>query len=600
MAANRRLVSGTATTNGTLPKRRWHLLGLSLLVLLMALPGLSSLPVIDRDEARFAQSSVQMVESGDYVEIRLGERARNKKPIGAYWAQAAMLKMTDFGAPGERPGERLWAQRLPSVLGGLLTVLLTYLAATPIVGRKGAALAGAMLATSLLFTFEAHMAKTDALLLASTTAVFAALGRLRAGRMRGAAWLFWIGLGAAVLIKGPVGPAIALLALGGLWAWERRLSWAKPLMAPLPIVIFFAIWLPWVIAIGLATDGAFFAESLGRDFGGKLATAQEDHGGPPGYHLIAVWIGLWPSALFLLPGAVFAWQAARRGGDSLPARGMRLAIAWVVPFWIVLELVPTKLPHYALPLYPALCIAMAGAVVAIWGAKQYAATRWASALMFLVVSAALLGLILSVQAQFGDPNYWRVAIAAAVFAALAALVALICTILAKMRSAVIAAGLSAIPLSVLTYGLLLPGASPLSLSQRIVAASPAPILSLFYGEDSLRYYAGTGNTQFGETIPWHKFETWEGGTLVLDERLVPGSVAVALASAEEAGVCLFERSRIKGFNYTRADEVDLVLLGQKPCPASGRPISDSPLNETPLSETGLSERREPAPELPPR
>ncbi len=565
MAANRRRVSAPATSARPLPKRRWHVLALGLLVLLMALPGLSSLPVIDRDEARYAQSSVQMVESGDYVEIRLGERPRNKKPIGAYWAQAAMLNVVGLGAPGER----LWAQRLPSVLGGLLAVWLTYLAALPVVGRFGAALAGAMLATSLLFTFESHMAKTDALLLASTTAVFAALARLRAGRLRGAAWLFWIGLGASVLIKGPVGPAVALLALGGLWAWERQLRWARPLLRLLPILVFFAIWLPWIVSIGLRTDGAFFAESLGRDFGGKLAGAQEDHGGPPGYHLIAIWIGLWPAALFLLPGAVFAWQAARRGGDSLPARGMRLALAWVVPFWIVLELVPTKLPHYALPLYPAICIAMAGAVMAAFGAKRYAGTRWASAIIFLVVSAALLGLILSVQAQFGDPDQWWLAIGVAVFAGVCALAAVVCTILARMRGAVVAAGLAAVPLSVITYGVLLPGAAPLSLSQRIVAASPAPIVSLFYGEDSLRYYAGTGNTRFGETVPWHLFETWEGGTLVLDEKRVPGGVAAALASAEEAGVCLFERARIRGFNYTRADEVELVLLGQEPCPLTG-------------------------------
>ena len=52
---------------------------LPLLCLLLFLPGFFTLPATDRDEARFAQASRQMVESGDYVRIRFGEEERNKK-----------------------------------------------------------------------------------------------------------------------------------------------------------------------------------------------------------------------------------------------------------------------------------------------------------------------------------------------------------------------------------------------------------------------------------------------------------------------------------------------------------------------------------------
>ncbi len=40
----------------------------------------------------------------------------------------------------------------------------------------------------------------------------------------------------------------------------------------------------------------------------------------------------------------------------------RFLLAWLVPSWIVFELVVTKLPHYVLPLYPAIAILIAGAV----------------------------------------------------------------------------------------------------------------------------------------------------------------------------------------------------------------------------------------------
>jgi 4-amino-4-deoxy-L-arabinose transferase-like glycosyltransferase len=40
----------------------------------------------------------------------------------------------------------------------------------------------------------------------------------------------------------------------------------------------------------------------------------------------------------------------------------RFLLAWLVPSWIVFEAVITKLPHYVLPLYPAIAILTAGAV----------------------------------------------------------------------------------------------------------------------------------------------------------------------------------------------------------------------------------------------
>src|SRR3982750_1452018 len=61
---------------------------LSILCLLLYLPGLSALPPLDRDESRFTQSTKQMIESGDFVHPRLQDEPRNKKPVGIYWMQA--------------------------------------------------------------------------------------------------------------------------------------------------------------------------------------------------------------------------------------------------------------------------------------------------------------------------------------------------------------------------------------------------------------------------------------------------------------------------------------------------------------------------------
>ena len=59
---------------------------------LLFLPGFFTIPPIDRDEARFAQATKQMVESGDFIDIRFQDDVRYKKPVGIYWLQTARSK----------------------------------------------------------------------------------------------------------------------------------------------------------------------------------------------------------------------------------------------------------------------------------------------------------------------------------------------------------------------------------------------------------------------------------------------------------------------------------------------------------------------------
>ena len=352
---------------------------LTLLGLLAYLPGLASLPVIDRDEARYAQSVVQMVETGDYIDIRLQDEPRYKKPVGAYWAQVAAIFATgqaDDIRAGERP---IWAQRLPSVLGALVAVWATYLAGLALFGRREAFVGAALLAVSVSLVFEAHQAKTDALLAgACAVALY--------GLVKGRAWPFWVAVGAGVLVKGPVIVGVVGLAVLSVIVMNRILGpdlgsraglredrdeeptgpvvmhsvplsrvklgkaeALKPLLRPLPILVTLALVLPWFVAIGIVSDGAFYTEALGRDFGGKLGSAQESHGGPPGYYLLTTLLMWWPGVLALPVAAVWSWRERRTSAVAL-------LLCWLVPMWIVLELVPTKLPHYTLPLYPALAL----------------------------------------------------------------------------------------------------------------------------------------------------------------------------------------------------------------------------------------------------
>lgn len=337
---------------GALPEalQRRPRLALVLLCLLLWLPGFFTLPATDRDESRFAQATRQMVNSGDYVRIRVGEEERNKKPAGIHWAQAAAVHVLEATRLGDR--QDIWAYRVPSLLGGILAVLATFHWGRSLVGRRAAFLGAGLLASSMVLVAEAHIAKTDAALLATVAAAMGLFAqaylRPRQFTARQAA-AFWLILGASVLLKGPVGPMVPLLAgitlaimdKGAPWLRALRPGWGLPLMV--------AAAAPWFIAIGIATEGRFFEQAVGGDMLSKIGSGEEKHGAPPGFYLLTFGIAAFPGAWLVLLALPTAWR------DRLNPT-TRFLLAWVVPSWLVFEAVQTKLPHYTLPLYPPLML----------------------------------------------------------------------------------------------------------------------------------------------------------------------------------------------------------------------------------------------------
>ena len=111
-----------------------------------------------------------------------------------------------------------------------------------------------------------------------------------------------------------------------------------------------------------------------------MASGQELHGAPPGSYLAAFLATGWPMAPFAILAVPFAWKRRRE-----PA--IAFLLAWIVPGWLVFEAVPTKLPHYVLPLYPAIAILTA---VAIERGGLALDRRWGRWVMRLVPGLALV------------------------------------------------------------------------------------------------------------------------------------------------------------------------------------------------------------------
>ena len=285
--------------------------------LIAFLPGFFQIPPVDRDEARFAQATKQMLESGQYVDIRFQDEVRYKKPVGIYWLQAAAVKAGEaVGIPQART--TIWLYRLPSLFGAIGAVLLTYWTALAFVARRTALLAALMMASSVLLGVEARLAKTDAVLLLTCVAAMGALARIYLMSRRtpdlAVGWrlpaILWTALAAGVLIKGPlilmfVGLAALALSIAdrsGRWIWSLR-----PLAGLAWLIV---LVLPWFAAIIAKSGGGFLAQSVGEDMLAKVIGGQESHGAPPGYYFLLFWVTFWP-------GSVLAGLAAARAVPSV-------------------------------------------------------------------------------------------------------------------------------------------------------------------------------------------------------------------------------------------------------------------------------------------
>ena len=316
---------------------------LLLLSLALFVPGQASLPPLDRDESRYTQATAQMFETGNFVDIRFQDQPRYLQPAGIYWLQAASVSL--LSAPEDRD---VWAYRVPSLIGATLAVLLTAWIGNLLFGAPVGFLAAVLIAVSLILGVEARMAKIDAVLLATVLAAQAALAKIylesTADREPSLGWVvaFWLALGAGLMLKGPI---ILLVVFGTillLTITERGVAWLRRLRPAFGVPLLLLVVLPWFIAIAVTSNGAFFATAIGHNLLGKVATGQQSHGAPPGYYLVAFALTFWPGSLFAAVAAPFVWATLRD-----PA--VRFCLSWILPTWIVFELILTKLMGWTAP-----------------------------------------------------------------------------------------------------------------------------------------------------------------------------------------------------------------------------------------------------------
>lgn len=297
---------------------------------------LGSLPLLQPDEGRNAEVAREMKESGAWLSPSYNGIAYLDKP--AFYFKAVAVSLAAFG-------DNEAAARLPSALSGLALLMITFLFCRRAHGTRCAVMAVTIIATMPLYLVFSRTVIFDiTLALFVSAAIFAGyLAEEAEGKSRRNWYLLGaLAAGLATLVKGPVGFLIPGLVLFVFHRLEGRRGVWKRFFAPLNLLVFFGVTLPWFIGLSLQHPDFPYYGLIEESF--HRFTTVKFHRTQPFYFYALIVAGLFLPWSFILPEAgVAAWKN-RKSMTSAD----RLCLVWSVVVVVFFSLSKSKLPGYIL------------------------------------------------------------------------------------------------------------------------------------------------------------------------------------------------------------------------------------------------------------
>ena len=349
--------------------------------------GTWSLPLIDRDEPRFAEASREMIERRDYVVPYFNNQLRLDKPPFAYWGQVASYKIF---------GENDFTARFPSAIAAALVALSIFAWGTRIGGNRVGWWAAIIFTFSLQTFLHAKAAVADMWLVLFVTLAHWSGYELLRDRLSPANqtsnikhqtsywwWMFYVSLAFGFLAKGPIGwIPLATVAATKFFPLDGRL--ASRFKFARGVLFMLAIVALWGVPALIRTHGQFFVVGIGRHVVGRSFATMEGHGANSfgmyllllPFYFVTVFVSFFPWSIKLPWLAKQLWQRRDKIDNYL--------LTGAAIIFIIFTLVKTKLPHYTLPAFPLLALLLARKLAA-----EKAATRFFRSCAFASVSVYL-------------------------------------------------------------------------------------------------------------------------------------------------------------------------------------------------------------------
>jgi len=322
------------------------------LALALLLPRLSDGPFDDPGEGQHAEIAREVVTTGDWLTLRLNGVPYFDKPPLLYWLAASSFTL--FG-----PAE--WAARLGPLLGAVLAAAATALLGARLLGaREGFLAAGALLSSAMFVAFGRYV-RPETLFVAAVqwgfTGLLLALSEAEPRRAGRWAFVGCAALGVASLAKDPLGLLGPLAAVGLALALTGR---RRPLARWLPtggVTLLLLIGVGWYVVAALRQPGFVWYTVVDNHL---LNAARLRHFPDEDVPLSALeFLGVSVLGAFpwIVPAAVAAVSIVRRRAWRIPQESAWTALAlWAAGVFALFTLVPFRLPHYALPAYPAIAL----------------------------------------------------------------------------------------------------------------------------------------------------------------------------------------------------------------------------------------------------
>lgn len=450
----------------------------------------------DRDETLYARTAVEMLGSGDWLLPTFNGTTFAHKPPLIYWLMASSISLF---------GNTEFAVRLPSAFGMAGACFFTFLIGARLFGPRAGLWSMAVLATAAMSVYLGAAAMLDAVLLLFITMVVWSFVEIVHDR-RNAIFhlpLAALVLTAAMLTKGPVGPAVT----GGtvLLTWVLLPRESRP---PLSVLFGFIVaglvatglFLVWALPANAASGGAMWDAGVLVHIIGRALAPMEGHGGsgPLGYvatlpvYIPVIVIGLFPWTI-ALPAAI---SALSRREIAAPC-DRAVLWGWLLPTFVLFTLAATKLPHYVFPMFPALAVLIGATIEARRQGRLGVASEWWLKAGGWIYAAMVLGMLGAVVAAptFLPGLSWPAAIAFAVPAVVVALMVTLRQVSGRIEpAAVLLALTSPLAFAALWWTIAPPAEAAVKISREIASEIRArnpdrlPVYGAGYMEPSLVYY----------------------------------------------------------------------------------------------------------------
>jgi 4-amino-4-deoxy-L-arabinose transferase-like glycosyltransferase len=448
-----------------------------LLAVISFVGGLGRGAIADNDEAFYAESSREMVESGDWLTPHFNYEPRFQKPPLYYWVTAALFSVG---------GAHEFSARLFAALAGVGLVMVTTACGRRWYDESVGLLAGAIAATCFGYFALARMSLPDLPLAffvtcSIWTAFVATLERERNPRQ----WLLYAAAAAALgfLVKGPLALLLPVMVVVPILLMERRsfnVSFSDIVLAGL---LFLGIAVPWYGAMWAQHGTDYLTGFFVGDNFERFATDRFNDPRPWWFYLPIAAGGLLPWTLLALAwvGPVLLFLTRRRDIGTLDLR----LLLWAALPLVFFTLSVGKQPRYILPILPPLAILLASSVIertsewrSLDGARRRPRPNRTVVVgsltggLFLVALAALL---YRAQPLFLNVSAFTTLVVAGIIA-MAGLAVIVVSVTSGWRSAPgMLAFATAIAFAVLPYGVLAaaPDSTVVQMADRVRAAHRA-------------------------------------------------------------------------------------------------------------------------------